>query len=68
MEKNTPYVKRYNKEGLVTNPIPTGYFHNNPNRRERRLPLQKIRLFGRLPQVIVCKDGKKKTILHTKEN
>jgi len=67
MEKNQPYVKKYNKEGLITNPIPTGYFHDAPNRRERKLPLQKEKLFGRIPQYILYKDGKKKTILHTRQ-
>ena len=63
--KNTPYVKKFNKVGNCTNPIPTGYIHNFPNRRERRMPLQKEKLYGRKPQIIRCKDGKMKIILHT---
>jgi hypothetical protein len=44
--KNTPYVKEYDNMGNVKNPIPTGYFHNFPNRKERREPLYKPPFFG----------------------
>ena len=63
---NLPYIKQYDKFGEVKNPIPTGYFHNFPNRKERRLSLQKTKLFGREIQIEYDKDGKKKRILHTK--
>lgn len=43
---NTPYVKEYDNFGNVKNPIKTGYFHNDQNRKERRKPLQKNRFFG----------------------
>jgi hypothetical protein len=33
---NLPYIKKYDKNGNVTNPIQGGYFHNDLNRRERR--------------------------------
>lgn len=61
---NLPYVKHYNKLGNVSNPIPSGYFHNDLNRRQRREYLQKQKTFGKIRQVIICKDGKRKTILH----
>lgn len=63
--KNTPYVKEYDKVGNVKNPIPTGYFHNSINRRERREPLQKERLFGRKVQIAYDKKtGERKRIYH----
>ena len=65
--RNKPYVKRYDKNGDVKNPIPTGYFHNFPNRKARREPLQKIRLFGRWVQIITDKKtGERKSIYHFK--
>ena len=66
---NTPYVKKYDKFGNVKNEIPTGYFHNFPNRKERRKPLQKEKLFGRILQLIWDKKtGKVKRIFHFKHN
>jgi len=62
--KNLPYVKKYDKNGKVKNPIPTGYFHDEPNRRKRREPLQKEKHFGKRPQIIHCKDGSLKRIYH----
>lgn len=43
---NEPYVKKYDKLGECINPIPTGLFHNHPNRKTRREPLQKNRFYG----------------------
>jgi hypothetical protein len=63
--KNTPYVKEYDKFGNVKNPIPTGYFHNFLNRKQRRESLQKIKLFGRRVQIIWdAKTEKRKRIYH----
>jgi hypothetical protein len=63
--KNEPYVKKYNKNGQVINPIPSGYIHNFLNRKARREPLQKTKLFGRTLQIIVDKvTGQKKHIYH----
>jgi len=33
---NTPYVKQYDKNGVLLNPIVGGYYHEFPNRAERR--------------------------------
>jgi hypothetical protein len=67
--KNTPYVKEYNDLGEVKNPIPTGYFHSFPNRKQRREPLQKEKLLGKEPQFILDKKTNKiKRILHFKHN
>jgi hypothetical protein len=44
--KNVPYVKRYNKEGDVANPISAIYEHDFPNRRERREKLNQVRFHG----------------------
>ena len=63
--KNTPYVKEYDKLGNVKNPIKTGYFHNFLNRKQRREPLQKERLFGRIVQITFDKKtGERKRIYH----
>lgn len=42
--KNVPYVKMFDENGNLTNPITTGYIHDWPNRQERRL--HKNRFFG----------------------
>jgi len=67
MEKglNKPYVKRYDKNGNVKNTIKTGYFHNDLNRKQRRESLQKKKLYGSRPQIIICKNGTRKRILHS---
>lgn len=44
--KNKPYVKMYDKNGIIKNPIKTGYLHDFENRRERRSLLHKKRFFG----------------------
>ncbi len=44
--KNVPYVKHYDKNGKLTNPIETGFFQYGPNRKARRAPLQKCRFAG----------------------
>ena len=44
--RNKPYVKTYNESGNVTNPIPTGYFHSLPNRKQRREPEPTKRFIG----------------------
>ena len=62
--KNVPYVKQFNALGECKNPIKTGYINYYPNRKKRREPLQKERLNGRSVQIIKCKDGSRKRILH----
>ena len=43
---NTPYVKQYNELGQVANPIEKNYMSMDPNRKQRRQPLQKDRFHG----------------------
>lgn len=41
---NIPYVKQYKEDGT---PIEiSGYKNHHPNRKERRIPLQKYRFYG----------------------
>jgi len=77
---NVPYVKKYNENGQVTNPIKGNYISEFPNRKERREDLQKHRFYGesknlhltvkgafkfiRLKQVEFTKKGKLKIIEH----
>lgn len=54
--KNTPYVKKYDKNGNVTNPIKGGYFHDEQNRKQRRAksPTHKFIGMGKnLPLTVV---------------
>jgi len=34
---NTPYVKKFNEDGTVSNPIKGSYLHSELNRKQRRL-------------------------------
>lgn len=43
---NQPYVKQINSLGVVTNPITGSYINQYPNRKERRIYLQKDRFHG----------------------
>ena len=77
---NTPYIKEYNKEGILTNPLIGAYRDKYPNRKQRRQHLQKDNFYGngkntpltvvanmkykRVKQVIEMHGGLKKTILH----
>jgi len=63
--KNVPYVKVFDKFGNVKNPIPTGYINHFLNRKQRRESIQKEKLYGNRVQIINCKDGLRKRILHT---
>lgn len=38
---NIPYVKKYDANGRLINPIKGVYSSNGPNRRQRRMYLQK---------------------------
>lgn len=78
MQKNIPYVKKYNEEGLVANPINHAYVNNFPNRSERHANLGRHKGNGRnfhlsvhpkaryhrTVQEIVLKDGSIKRINH----
>jgi hypothetical protein len=43
---NTTYVKQFDENGVLTNPIPNGYGHVGSNRKARRKYLQKDRFVG----------------------
>jgi len=44
---NTPYVKKYDENGTVINPIIMhGLFHQEPNRAERRKDMNVTRFHG----------------------
>ena len=43
---NTPYVKKYDKKGLLINPIDKGYKSVFENRSQRRQSLKKKRFHG----------------------
>jgi hypothetical protein len=43
---NTTYVKKFDENGVLTNPIPSGYGHVGSNRKARRKYLQKDRFVG----------------------
>ena len=55
---NTPYVKQYDKYGILLNPIKGSYINKDSNRHERRFNLQKEKLYGARKQFIKCKDKK----------
>lgn len=38
---NQPYVKKFNKDGICTNPLKGAYINHGPNRRERRAYMQR---------------------------
>lgn len=77
---NVPYVKQFDKNGVVTNPISKGYFNEFQNRKERRAGMQKKRFHGesnnlhltvigsarylRFKQTIRYRDMSTKTIEH----
>ena len=75
---NVPYVKQYDDNGVVTNPIVGSYKSEGKNRSERRKSLKKERFHGesnnhhltviqtakyhRVRQVINCRDPKTKEL------
>ena len=75
---NQPYVKQYDNNGVLINPIKTAYVSEFPNREYRRrvlprfkknskghhLTVNKMGKFQRNIQVITCKDGSVKRIMH----
>jgi hypothetical protein len=77
---NIPYVKKYDKNGDVTNPIGSGYFSNGENRKQRRAKSPTHRFIGcgrNLPLTVVGaskyirqvqneidEDGNRKKIFH----
>ncbi len=40
---NKPYVKKFNRDGVLINPIEKSYVSERPNRRQRRRELRKVR-------------------------
>lgn len=75
---NTPYRKRFNENGEVTNPIMGARLHHEPNRRERRskptrfvnnrktfhLTVSNAIRYHRVVQQILDKDGSIKRVGH----
>jgi len=75
---NQPYVKKYNANGEVVNPIVGSYIHQLPTRSEKRkgpdrfisngnnyhLTIFKGHKFRRFRQHILLKDGNIKNIEH----
>lgn len=75
---NLPYVKEYDKDGIVTNPINGSYEHKFQNRSDRKKLLKKVRFYGesknyhltvtkisrhrRFKQIINCIDPKTKKL------
>lgn len=43
---NVPYVKQFDSNGTLTNPIEKFYHNESPNRRQRRSGLKKQRFHG----------------------
>ncbi|MCK9430042.1 MAG: hypothetical protein M0R17_08570 [Candidatus Omnitrophica bacterium] len=43
---NTPYVKKYDKDGQLTNPIEGNFINEFPNRRSRHELKQTYRFYG----------------------
>ena len=77
---NAPYVKQFDSNGTLLNPIKGSLVSNFPNRKQRRQIKQKNRFYGesknfhltcdgeyaflRHKQLENDKEGNKKTILH----
>lgn len=75
---NTSYVKKYNAEGMLENPILNSYKQSSPNRSQRRPKKNRFKGNGKNHSLTVVgpnkytrtlqlerdKDGKKKTIYH----
>jgi hypothetical protein len=75
---NIPYVKQFDKNGTLLNPIKGSYLNEFPNRSERHkkkerfhgesknfhLTVVKSALFKRVRQIEFEKDGTRKTIEH----
>ena len=77
---NQPYVKQFDSNGTLLNPIKGMYLNESPNRKERReifnkprfkgngknisLTIMPIGKFLRIRQVAKCKDGSINTIEH----
>lgn len=80
---NKPYIKQYDENGVLANPIIGSYSPTGPNRRQRNNDSKKKRFHGesknfhltvyhnmkfrRRRQVVFMKDGSKKTIEHYDE-
>jgi hypothetical protein len=78
--RNVPYVKKYDTDGKVINPVIGAYIHEYDNRKKRRIVMQKARFYGesknvhltiikgarflRLKQIEFDKKGFRKTIEH----
>jgi hypothetical protein len=60
MNMNNPYVKQYDDNGILSNPIVGSYATEFPQltRTDRRLPKQKKRFFGNGKQIPLVVGGK----------
>lgn len=65
---NKPYVKKYNRNGEVTNPIKEVFRPAFPNRSARRANLQKPKYFGLRQQIIHMLGGERRLIIHLGKN
>ena len=77
---NIPYVKKFDNFGDLVNPIESGYFSSEPNRKQRREYMNRPRFHGesnnyhltvfggakykRVVQLELDKNGNKKRIEH----
>jgi len=80
MTTNVPYVKKFNEDGTISNPIKGSLSHQFPNRRVRKEALKQGKFYGesnnfhltvtsqgkykRVKQYEVDKEGNKKVIEH----
>lgn len=66
---NQPYIKKYNENGQLMNPIIGAYINHFPNRRKRRekeVPMMGYPSNRIIVQVEHDKQGRRKRILHLK--
>lgn len=79
-QKNIPYLKQFDENGLISNPIVGSLINKFPNRKSRRSEIQKSRFHGesknthlsvnkyskylRIKQFEKDKDGNRKFIEH----
>lgn len=62
MQKNIPYVKVYDENGVLTNPIKKSYFSPYQNRRQRRQRLGRPIGNHKGVSIITTNDGKYQSI------
>ena len=55
---NIPYIKKYDKNGILINPIRISYINRDINRHNRKLALKNKKFSGKRIQIIKLKDEK----------